>query len=82
MQSNLQTRVQEVEVNFGGDPLFSNISFNLHEGDKISLVGRNGCGKSTLFKVIAGDIEPDHGEIDSSKGLRVAYLGQKENFDN
>ena len=82
MQSNLQTRVQEVEVNFGGDPVFSNISFNLHEGDKISLVGRNGCGKSTLFKVIAGDIEPDHGEIDSSKGLRVAYLGQKENFDN
>ncbi len=81
MPSNLLIKGKDINLVFGGDPLFSDISFNLHEGDKISLVGRNGCGKSTLFKVIAGDIEQDIGEIDSKKGLRIGYLGQDENLE-
>ena len=81
MPSNLLIKVKDINITFGGDPLFSDIAFNLHEGDKISLVGRNGCGKSTLFKVIAGDIEQDKGEIESRKGLRIGYLGQDENLE-
>lgn len=82
MQSSLLIKVQDINITFGGDPIFSDLSFNLHDGEKISLVGRNGCGKSTLFKVIAGAIEQDHGEIDTKKGLQIGYLGQDENLAN
>lgn len=81
MPSNLLIKVKDINISFGGDPLFSDITFNLHEGDKISLVGRNGCGKSTLFKLIAGHIEQDYGEIEGRKGLRIGYLGQDENIE-
>jgi len=51
---------------FGATPLFKNISFNISEGDKIALVARNGTGKSTLMKILAGLDTPEDGKFPHS----------------
>ena len=56
------------------------VSFSLGDGAKVTLVGPNGIGKSTLLKIVAGEEQSDGGEIVFSKGLRVAYLPQEINL--
>ncbi|MEM9633482.1 MAG: ABC-F family ATP-binding cassette domain-containing protein [Pseudomonadota bacterium] len=58
------------------DPLFSDINLTIAKGDRIGLVAANGSGKSTLLRAIAGDSEPTHGEITTSRGLRVGLVCQ------
>ncbi|MBL29612.1 MAG: elongation factor 3 [Rhodospirillaceae bacterium] len=65
-----------VGVTFGGAPVFSDIDFAVGRGDRICLVGRNGGGKSTLLKVLAGTVEPDSGERFVEPGIRIATLAQ------
>jgi ATP-binding cassette subfamily F protein uup len=69
--------LDEAMVSFGGKPLFTGIGFSIFMGDKICLVGRNGCGKSTLIKIIVGDLELDGGERFLHPDARVGYLPQK-----
>ena len=64
-------------VAFGGAPLLNGIDLTLASGERACLVGRNGTGKSTLMKVLAGLIEPDRGERFLQAGKRVAYLPQE-----
>ena len=52
------------------------ISFSLHENDKIALIGKNGVGKSTLLKIIAGNLSLDSGELWLSKRIKVGFLNQ------
>jgi ATP-binding cassette subfamily F protein 3 len=68
--------VDNVSVMHGGTPLFSNITFNINESDKIALMGKNGAGKSTLLKIIAGQSKPTSGTVSAPKGYVVAYLPQ------
>ncbi|WP_026952726.1 ABC-F family ATP-binding cassette domain-containing protein [Algoriphagus mannitolivorans] len=68
--------VDNVSVMHGGTPLFSNITFNINETDKIALMGKNGAGKSTLLKIIAGVNKPTSGAVSAPKGYVVAYLPQ------
>ncbi|MFL0684765.1 MAG: ABC-F family ATP-binding cassette domain-containing protein [Algoriphagus aquaeductus] len=68
--------VDNVTVMHGGTPLFSNITFNINESDKIALMGKNGAGKSTLLKIIAGQSKPTSGIVSAPKGYVVAYLPQ------
>ncbi|MCU0401245.1 MAG: ATP-binding cassette domain-containing protein [Algoriphagus sp.] len=68
--------VDNVTVMHGGTPLFSNITFNINESDKIALMGKNGAGKSTLLKIIAGQSKPTSGTVSAPKGYVVAYLPQ------
>ncbi|GMQ29084.1 ABC-F family ATP-binding cassette domain-containing protein [Algoriphagus confluentis] len=68
--------VDNVSVMHGGSPLFSNITFNINESDKIALMGKNGAGKSTLLKIIAGVNKPTSGAVSAPKGYVVAYLPQ------
>ena len=68
--------VDNVSVLHGGAPLFSNITFNINESDKIALMGKNGAGKSTLLKIIAGVNKPTSGSISAPKGYVIAYLPQ------
>lgn len=71
------TSMRAENISFGYDePVFSDISFSISDGDKIGLVGNNGSGKSTLLKCLAGIIEPDKGSIIRSKGLKVGYIEQ------
>jgi ATP-binding cassette subfamily F protein uup len=67
---------QGVSKRFGAVPLFQNISFAVNEGDRIGLIGPNGAGKSTLLAVLAGEIEPDAGEVSVRKRARVGYVKQ------
>ncbi len=69
--------LKEVTLGFGGTPLLENISLQIHENEKVALIGRNGQGKSTLLKLIEGRILPDKGEIQRSQGARVTYLVQE-----
>jgi ATP-binding cassette subfamily F protein uup len=68
--------VGKIGVAFGGPPILDGIDLIIHRGQRICLLGRNGVGKSTLMRVIAGDIIPDRGEIATAPGLRVSYLPQ------
>lgn len=61
---------------FGGDKLFSNINFEVKPNEKIALIGRNGCGKTTLLKILASQIEMDQGDIFKPKDLQIGYLSQ------
>jgi len=68
--------LKDAMVTFGGTPVFAGISFQLEMGEKICLIGRNGCGKSTLMKVLAGSQQLDGGEYYLRPGVRVGYLPQ------
>ncbi|MBT1701787.1 ABC-F family ATP-binding cassette domain-containing protein [Chryseosolibacter indicus] len=68
--------VDAVTVEFNGSALFSNITFNINENDKIALMGKNGAGKSTLLKIIAGVNKPTRGKVSAPKDSVIAYLPQ------
>src|ERR671912_1415172 len=68
--------VDSVTVEFNGAALFSNISFNINENDRIALMGKNGAGKSTLLKIIAGVTKPTRGKVSAPKDAVIAYLPQ------
>jgi len=68
--------VDAVSVEFNGSALFSNITFNINENDRIALMGKNGAGKSTLLKIIAGVNKPTRGKVSAPKDAIVAYLPQ------
>jgi len=68
--------VDAVSVEFNGSVLFSNITFNINENDRIALMGKNGAGKSTLLKIIAGVTKPTRGKVSAPKDAIIAYLPQ------
>jgi len=68
--------LRNISLAFGGPPLLEDVSLRIEKGERICLLGRNGTGKSTLLKVIAGEIQEDAGIIDRQQGLRVARLEQ------
>jgi len=76
LSHSLMLSVDALTVEFGGQPLFQDISFVINEGDRIALMGKNGAGKSTLLKILAGSREPTRGSISYPKELVVAYLPQ------
>jgi len=71
---------QSVTKQFGAKPLFQNISFTVEDGARIGLIGPNGAGKSTLLAVLAGQVEPDSGELAVRKRARAAYVPQDSRF--
>jgi ATP-binding cassette subfamily F protein 3 len=68
--------VDGVTVEFSGQALFSDITFNINENDRIALMGKNGAGKSTLLKIIAGVNKPTRGKVSAPKDAVIAYLPQ------
>lgn len=70
----------KVTKSFGVETILEDISFSINEGDKVGIVGVNGTGKTTLFKIITGIYGYDSGEIYSSKECRIGYLEQNTNF--
>lgn len=68
--------IEHVSKIFGTKVIFDDVSFGIHEGDKIGIIGINGTGKTTLLNLIAGTEEPDEGKIVRQNGLRLAYLTQ------
>jgi ATP-binding cassette subfamily F protein uup len=71
---------QSVTKQFGAIPLFRDISLTVEEGDRIGLIGPNGAGKSTLLAMLAGQIQPDTGEVAVRRLARTAYVPQDSCF--
>lgn len=69
--------LQNISLQFGGNYLFKNISYKINAGDKISLVGANGTGKSSLLKIIYGLLPPEHGVVAKQKRISLGYLPQE-----
>jgi ATP-binding cassette subfamily F protein 3 len=66
---------------YSGDPLFEDVTFALSSGERLGLVGRNGCGKSTIFRLVTGEETPDEGTISIPKNYRVGHLEQHLHFE-
>ncbi|RMG21768.1 MAG: ABC transporter ATP-binding protein, partial [Bacteroidetes bacterium] len=69
--------VEKISRRYGEKLLFEDISFGLDQGQKVALVGINGCGKSSLLKILAGVEGPDEGKLSMRKGIRLGYLPQE-----
>lgn len=74
-------QVQDLEQRFGGNTIFSNISFSVPDNARIGLVGPNGAGKTTLLKIMTGQQEPTSGQFTINKGLKVGYIAQENALD-
>ena len=72
--------INELTVNFGERYLFNKISFIINKTDRIGLVGKNGAGKSSLLKIVAGESESDGGNVSMPSGFRIGYLPQDMDF--
>lgn len=74
-------QAQDLEQRFGGNTIFSNISFSVPDNARIGLVGPNGAGKTTLLKIMTGQQEPTSGQFTINKGLKVGYIAQENALD-
>lgn len=77
----LAITVNDLGVSFGARDIFKKISFALEENDKLGIIGTNGCGKSTLFKVILGELEPTTGNVFIAKNKTIGILTQDCAFE-
>jgi ATP-binding cassette subfamily F protein 3 len=73
--------IHNLSVSFGGSYLFEEVTFRLGSGDRVGLVGKNGAGKSTMLKILAGDFKPDSGQIATEKEVRMGFLRQDIDFE-
>lgn len=69
--------LQDVSMGFGKPLLIEHANLQIERGERVCLLGRNGTGKSTLLKLINGDLIPDSGEVVRQKGMHTAYLSQE-----
>lgn len=74
--------VQNLTLSFGENTLFSNVSFDIKEKEKVGLIGCNGAGKTSLFKIITGEYTPDDGACFISKNSRLGYMEQHTCSEN
>ncbi|RXR20512.1 ABC-F family ATP-binding cassette domain-containing protein [Flavobacterium amnicola] len=73
--------IHNLSVSFGGTYLFEEVTFRMGSGDRVGLVGKNGAGKSTMLKILAGDFKPDSGQIATEKEVRIGFLRQDIDFE-
>lgn len=74
-------RFSNVTKSFGGVEIIRELSFQLNPGEKLGLVGRNGAGKTTVFRLLTGEEAPDSGEVICSNGLKLGLLDQHVTLD-
>lgn len=79
--SDFLLSLKDVSLAFGGPPVLDKVSFSISKGLRAALTGRNGEGKSTLMKVVAGTLEPDTGEIVRAPHLKTIYVSQEVPHD-
>ncbi|MEM7245975.1 MAG: ABC-F family ATP-binding cassette domain-containing protein [Acidobacteriota bacterium] len=70
-------QLEGISLSFGPDPLLKDLSLSISEGDRVGLVGSNGCGKSTVLRVLLGQQDVDAGQVTSKRGLIVGYMPQE-----
>jgi ATP-binding cassette subfamily F protein 3 len=72
--------IHNLSVSFGGTYLFEEVTFRLGAGDRVGLVGKNGAGKSTMLKILSGELQPDSGVIATEKEIQIGFLKQDIDF--
>lgn len=70
-------QVVSIAKNYSAEPVLADVSCEIRRGDRIGLVGPNGCGKTTLLRILAGQLEPDRGSLQCRKGIYVGLLEQQ-----
>ena len=75
-----QVAVGGVSVEFGATTLFSDVTFTIAAGERWGVIGRNGTGKTTLFRLLTGDLAPSRGSVSRQTGLTISLLGQHRDF--
>jgi ATP-binding cassette subfamily F protein uup len=78
---SLLLSVNKLQKQMGSKILFEDLSFGIHEREKIGLIGPNGSGKSTLLRILSGEEDPGDGTISRRKGLKLSFVQQEEVFD-
>src|SRR5262245_50562319 len=73
--------LSNIGVSFGATELFKNITFTVADGERWGIIGRNGAGKTSIFRLITGDLEPTVGSVARKPGLRHALLDQHRAFE-
>jgi ATP-binding cassette subfamily F protein uup len=71
----------DLKLAYGYQTLLDGVSLAVEAGEKVGLVGRNGCGKTSLFKILTGDEQPDSGTVSRRRGLRIGHLPQEFELD-
>ena len=76
--------VASENLNFGflGESLLENINFTLSEGDRVGLIGGNGEGKTTLLRLILGELDAESGKLFRKNGAKIGYLAQNGGYDS
>ena len=74
-------RLRNIHVSFGGPAILESISISIEAGERLCLLGRNGTGKSTLLKVISGEVKADSGDLEFKQNLKIAVLDQEPRGD-
>lgn len=77
----IMLNIHNLSVSFGGTYLFEEVTFRLGAGDRVGLVGKNGAGKSTMLKILSGDMKPDSGSIATEKEIKMGFLRQDIDFE-
>lgn len=73
--------VENISKSFGERTIFQNLSFGINKGEKIALIAKNGTGKTSILKIVAGSDSPDSGQVVYRKNLQLAYLEQQPQLD-
>ncbi len=73
---------ENLQFGFGGARLLENITFSLNEGDRVGLIGGNGEGKTTLIRLLLGELDKERGELFVKNGIRIGYLAQNGGYDS
>ncbi|WP_019039535.1 ABC-F family ATP-binding cassette domain-containing protein [Psychroflexus tropicus] len=73
--------IHNLSISFGGEYLFKEISFKLSAGNRVGLIGKNGAGKSTMLKIISGEMPLDQGQIAKDKEINIGFLKQDIDFE-
>lgn len=74
--------IENIAKSFGANDVLRGVSLRIAWGQKLGLVGTNGCGKTTLLRIVAGEMEPDQGFVRAARGVRVGYLKQEQMVDH
>ncbi len=72
----------DLQFGFGGESLLENITFSLNEGDRVGLIGGNGEGKTTLIRLLLGELDRENGGLFVKNGIRIGYLAQNGGYDS
>src|SRR6187549_826194 len=73
----LLAQFANVRKSFGGDPILTGVSWQLSSDTKCGLVGENGAGKTTIFRLLTGQLEPDSGDVVVKKAVHIGYIEQE-----